>query len=78
MNLPLIPQDKANHVIYGLAIFMVVAFLLDPISGVAAAIFGGAMKETYDMVSGKGHAHGLDFVATVVGGILGLLCTYLS
>ena len=32
-----------------------------------------ALKELYDKVSGTGHVEFLDFVATIVGGALGIL-----
>lgn len=76
--LPQLPKDKANHVIYGIVIFLVFSVLLNPIGGLGAAIFLGALKETYDLVTGKGYAHSLDFVATAAGGLLGFLCTRLS
>lgn len=58
MNLPMIPQDKANHAIYGAAIFLVTALLaahapihlaLSPAQlGLLAAAAGGAAKELSD------------------------------
>lgn len=76
--MPLIPQDKANHFIYGLAIFLAVGLAFGAIPGLAAAILIGAAKEIYDRVSGKGTPDVYDFVATVVGGVAGFLCTFVA
>ena len=75
--LPQLPQDKANHFIYGLVIFFVVGFGTDAVTGMAAAVLFGAAKEVYDRVSKKGCPETLDFLATAAGGIAGYLCTYL-
>ncbi len=76
--LPIIPQDKANHFIYGLAIFLAVGLAFGAIPGLVAAVLIGAAKEIYDRVSGKGTPDVYDFVATVVGGVAGFLCTFVA
>jgi hypothetical protein len=76
--MPQLPQDKANHFIYGLAIFLVVGFAIDAVAGVGAAALFGAAKEVYDRVSKKGCPDAMDFVATAAGGVAGYLCTYAS
>lgn len=78
MNMPLIPQDKANHFIYGLVIFLLVGLSFGAIPGLAAAALIGMVKEIYDKVSGKGTPDVYDFVATVVGGVAGFLCTFVA
>jgi ABC-type tungstate transport system substrate-binding protein len=40
MGLPQLQQDKANHVIYGVLIFAIVAALSGPVMGLAVAIYG--------------------------------------
>jgi hypothetical protein len=75
--LPQLPQDKANHFIYGLAIFLVVGFAIDAVAGVGAAALFGAVKEVYDRVSKKGCPEAMDFLATAAGGVAGYICTYL-
>jgi hypothetical protein len=75
--MPQLPQDKANHFIYGLAIFLVVGFAIDAVAGVGAAALFGAAKEVYDRVSKKGCPEAMDFLATAAGGVAGYLCTYL-
>jgi hypothetical protein len=75
--MPQLPQDKANHFIYGLAIFLVMGFAIDAVAGVGAAALFGAAKEVYDRVSKKGCPEAMDFLATAAGGVAGYLCTYL-
>jgi len=63
MTLPMLPQDKANHFVYGLAIAIVAAYAAMVVLGwshqqgkwvgvVAAAAFGVA-KEGFDYVMNK-------------------------
>lgn len=72
MNLPQLPQDKANHVIYGLLIFMAGA-VFNPGIGLAATVIAGAAKEAID-ATGRGNVEFKDFLATVAGGVLGFCC----
>lgn len=73
----LIPQDKANHVIYGavtavLAVFVKNFFLLtlaSSLTAVLAAVIIGATKELADAQFG-GDATVQDFIATSLGGVL--------
>lgn len=73
MNLPLIPHDKANHVIYGLVVFLVGNALHSWQAGIIAAAAVAVAKELYDKFSGKGTPDGWDVVATIGGAILGKL-----
>jgi len=75
--LPQLPQDKANHFIYGALIYLVIGVVFGAVAGLTAAFLIGAAKEIYDKVSGKGCPDVLDFVATGAGGVLGYLCTVL-
>lgn len=74
----IIPQDKANHFIYGQAVFCVatpVCYLALPSIGLVASTVVGASivaivaaaKEGWDWKSGKGTPEVLDFVATILG-----------
>lgn len=75
MMLPQLPQDKANHALYGLLIFGVVG-LYSPLAGLIASVVAAAAKEAWD-ATGRGHVEFLDFLATSAGGAAGFYCTYL-
>lgn len=73
MNLILIPQDKANHAIYGAVIFLIFAFLLG-VGGVPhatgfallAVVIVGAIKELSDYIlNRRAAAHGLPAPHTI-------------
>lgn len=82
MKFPLIPQDKANHAVYGSAIFTAVAVLaaflggLPLLAGLAAVTAVAIVKEIYDKVSGTGTPDPWDFVWTVGGGVPGMVLCY--
>ena len=73
--LPQLPQDKANHVLYGLLIFGVVG-LYSPLAGLIAAVVAAAAKEAWD-ATGRGHVEFLDFLATSAGGAAGFYCSFI-
>ena len=78
MSLPLLPQDKANHLIYGLLMFMVMTPFTGALLAVLTVAIIGALKEIiHDKLMGKGTPDFWDFVATAAGGALGFICTYL-
>jgi hypothetical protein len=73
----LIPQDKANHIVYGTLIALAAlvsttyATLPHPVLWALGASFGvGALKEVRDRLSGKGTPDFSDFAATGLGGLL--------
>jgi len=70
-----IPQDKANHAIYGLVLFIALAFARDPLFALALVIVAGIVKEIYDKVTGTGTPDVWDAVATSLGGLAGYICT---
>lgn len=74
--MPQLPQDKANHVIYGLLAFCVVG-LITPIYGLIATVIVGLVKEIFDYISNKGTVEVVDFLATSAGGFLGYWCATL-
>lgn len=86
MMLPQLPQDKANHLVAGLAIFCVVG-LYSPVAGLVAAVICAAAKEASDayinyratgsVFQGPHGFEFLDFLATSAGGAAGFYCTYL-
>jgi hypothetical protein len=78
MQIPLlssIPYDKALHALGGVILFAAGHYIFGWQAGLGLAIAIGAAKEIYDKVSGKGTPDPMDFVATALGGLLGLLCT---
>lgn len=69
MTLPLIPQDKASHFVYGAAIGALAAFATGhPNAALAAAVAFGFVKEVYDLVTGKGTPDWRDVAWTAAGG----------
>ena len=66
------PKDKKLHILAGLALSLVAGLLICPLIGLAAAAVVGALKEIiWDWLLKKGTPELLDFVATVLGGVLG-------
>ena len=67
-----IPKDKQKHFLAGLALSLLAGLLFCPIVGLATAAVVGALKEIiWDWLLKKGTPEFLDFVATVLGGVLG-------
>ena len=61
--------DKQAHFFAGAAIAAVVALYLDPLAGLAAGIFAGALKEVRDR-AGFGTPDFRDFIATAAGALV--------
>ena len=69
MTLPLIPQDKANHFIYGFSIyFLSNLFLIDYVSLIIVFLFALG-KELYDQYKYKGFDI-IDLLATITPALL--------
>lgn len=81
--LPQLPQDKANHAVYGAVLGLVGAIgakLLGapPALGAVALAGGiGVAKEAYDRTSKRGTPDTLDAIATAAGGVAVGLATLL-
>lgn len=71
MTLPTLPADKANHFVYGAAIYVASLVILPHLYALGVVVAVGAAKEAYDKISGTGTAELLDFVATAAGGVVG-------
>lgn len=69
MKLPLIPQDKANHVIYGAMIYYLLQFVVSPMFALLGVALVAAAKEIYDVVSKSGTPESLDFLVTIAGAL---------
>jgi len=67
----LIPVDKANHVIYGVVIYLLFCIFSSWIA-ISAVVLVGVAKELHDDYI-KHKADIRDIYATIVGGLLGLL-----
>ena len=69
MNLPQLPQDKANHALYGALICASLNWAIGPYAllVVAAVAIG---KEVYDVYSKTGNGEKADALWTIVGGAL--------
>jgi len=76
MNLLLLPQDKANHVVYGALVAAVVSLFSISLA-LLAVVLVGVGKEAYDWWRNMhGEQHGvevMDAVATVCGGLIVLV-----
>ncbi|WP_041758318.1 hypothetical protein [Paraburkholderia phytofirmans] len=67
-----IPQDKCLHVILGMLIFAIGHFVTWQV-GIACVVVGGILKELIDHFTG-GDVSAWDAVATLTGGLIGLVC----
>lgn len=70
-----LPLDKAYHVIAGVVIFACTQWLLG-VWSLLIVLIVAILKETYDKYTGKGTPEIMDIVFTMVGGLLGMLCTF--
>ena len=70
ITLPLLKEDKANHLIYGIVIYIISYIFLDRFYALIPVIIIGALKEFFDHYSKKNNADVYDFIWTVVGGLL--------
>lgn len=69
--LPMIPQDKANHAVYGTVIYGIVKIVTQNKDWALIAVCAAAvLKEIYDKVSKKGDPEILDALATVMPALL--------
>lgn len=74
MKLPMLKQDKANHLIYGLIIFGLFKVIFNPLIGIMMCTIFGIFKEIYDSFHKEKHTTDIyDAISTIVGGIIGLL-----
>lgn len=80
MNLPMLPQDKANHFVYGAVIYMfAVLLLLSPLQALALVAVVGFGKEAADAfvnwrttgnpMQGPHGVEAGDVLATFLGGL---------
>jgi predicted PurR-regulated permease PerM len=65
--LPMIPQDKANHFIYGCLIYFVAQFFIPVMFAFFFTATIAIAKELYDHFSKKGNPESLDAIYTIAG-----------
>lgn len=75
MNLPQLPQDKANHYVYGLVLFVVLQAVLPEPAAFGIVFVVAWLWELYSARTKKGSVDGLDILATVAGAAAGFICT---
>lgn len=69
IQLPQLPADKANHLMYGAALACAGAFH-SVAAGAVLCAAPAVAKEVYDRISRKGTPDVLDVLATMAGGVL--------
>lgn len=74
MQLPLIPLDKANHIIYGIVIYIICNLALNNLMSLGIVVLFGLGKEIYDYKS-YGKFDTIDLLATIIGALT-LTITY--
>jgi len=72
MNLPLMPQDKANHFIYGFVIYLLANILLTDLLSLIIVLIFALAKETYDYYR-QGQVELLDVIYTISPALIILL-----
>jgi hypothetical protein len=69
-----LPYDKALHFIAGVLIYAVAHFI-SPVVGMVAVTIAAVGKEVYDWFHRDRHTpDAWDAVATIAGGVVGLIC----
>jgi hypothetical protein len=72
MKLPQLPQDKANHFIYGAFIYALFALVFEPLACIFLVMSAAFFKEFYDTYTDSDFSFG-DFFATTFGGLFSML-----
>lgn len=72
LTLPLIPQDKANHFIYGFTIYLISNLLLTDFYSLGVVFLFAIGKEIKDQIVYKGFDW-KDLITTMIPGILIIL-----
>ena len=75
MKLPQLPQDKANHFIYGAFIYALLAIVFEPLACIFLVMSAAFFKEFYDTYTDSDFSFG-DFFATTFGGLFSMLLMY--
>ena len=79
MNLPQLPQDKANHALYCAVICTALMLVLPLVGAVAITFLIAAAKELiHDLYLGKGKASWSDMAANLLGAFLPAVASLLN
>ena len=73
MKLPQLPQDKANHFIYGAFIYLFTSLIVEPYPSLFIVASFAFFKEFVDTYRDSSDFSLWDFVVTVLGGALILI-----
>lgn len=73
MKLILIPEDKANHFVYGFVIYLLANIFLIDFYSLLVVLTIAIGKEVYDELSKKGRMEFLDIMYTIVPALLIIL-----
>lgn len=69
-----IPLDKAYHMIAGMILYAGFHFI-NPLVALAIVALIAVIKEVYDKISKTGTPEYADILFTILGGLLGYICT---
>ncbi len=70
-----IPADKVGHALIGVLLYAAFHFV-HPAVGIAVVVTAAVAKEVYDYMHRDKHTPEImDAVATIVGGIVGFICS---
>jgi len=78
MKLPQLPQDKANHFIYGFVIYVLANLFLNPYYSLAVVITFGVGREVVQKIIKKGKAEIMDAVWTIIPALILMLVMLFS
>ncbi len=77
MKLPMFEKDKANHVIYGVAIYALHSLVITPVFAAIAVFIFALGKEFYDKARTGRFSYG-DIMATMLGAVIGFVISVIS
>lgn len=69
MIVPLLPQDKASHFVYGFGFFILFSLFVNNLTALCFTLIISSIKELYDSRH-DGNVNVMDIVDTVIPGII--------
>ena len=73
INLPQLPQDKANHFIYGAFAYALSSLVMDPFPAMYIVLSLAFFKEFADTYKDTADFSLMDFIVTALGGLFIML-----